>query len=59
MIPQVRTWKVTYYFKDDDPRQVFVDTINKRFANWMSHELVTRWWEAEKVTITLAGVQKA
>jgi hypothetical protein len=60
MIPQVRTWKVTYYFSDEDPKQVFVDTINKRFAKWAARDIVGYLcsWNATKVTVSLAGVQK-
>jgi len=37
-IPRVRMWRVRYHMPDETVRDVFVRTINKRFARWEARE---------------------
>ena len=37
-IPRVRIWRVRYHMPDHSRRDIFVATINKRFARWEAHD---------------------
>ena len=37
-IPRVRLWRVRYHMPDETRRDVYVRTINKRFARWEARE---------------------
>lgn len=56
MIPKVRPWKVTYYWRNHYLFSVIVDTINKRFAKWEADDRVRglkSYAYADRVTVGL------
>lgn len=63
MIPRVRTWRVRYHFADGDHQDIYVHTINRRFARWEARSnggyglWVHRDVTAETVSLIRDGVQ--
>ena len=56
MIPKVKPWKVTYYWRNHYLFSVIVDTINKRFARWEADNRVRSlksYAYADRVTVGL------